>query len=355
MKNAGLLTKCDRIITALTFFKKEVVPPSDAVRRTEVEAMVDRVDGWRKTYRKAKKQAETHSTAASLDAEEAGDGRTMEEMESVLQCQDLWQDFDRACEDVEEDVDVDNKTLSLMTGAIGTRLMFDSVQRPGAVIGLRVSEYRRGREVEGLWVVTVRDHKTSRDGPARLTLTAETKEYVDRYVRTLRLVLDPLDKVDNLLVLPGGRPVSNMNHLMAKLSKMYSIFIPTATELRKKTATMCAVRGTAADVRLLSNQMSHSASTHRRHYEELGTATHAAQAHKVAKSLTGKTKGKRARYPFSEEETRAVHKFFFAEIEQSKSASLEDCRRYLKRHPNPHNRTPKNIQDKVKSIVKYKQ
>ena len=96
MKNAGLLTKCDHIITALTFFKKEVVPPSDTVRRSEVEATVDRVDGWRKTYRKAKKAAETHSTAASLDAEEAGDGRTMEEMESVLQCQDLWKSTELA-------------------------------------------------------------------------------------------------------------------------------------------------------------------------------------------------------------------------------------------------------------------
>ena len=111
-------------------------------------------------------------------------------------------EVDRACQDVEDDELVDNKTLSLMTGAIRTRLMFDSVQRPGAVIGLRMSEYRRGREVEGVWVITVR---ASRDGPARLTLTKHTKEYVDRYVQTLRLVCDPFDKVDNLLVLPGGK------------------------------------------------------------------------------------------------------------------------------------------------------
>ena len=43
----------------------------------------------------------------------------MEEMESVLQCDDLWKDFLDTCDDVEVEEEVDEKTLTLMTGAIG--------------------------------------------------------------------------------------------------------------------------------------------------------------------------------------------------------------------------------------------
>ena len=58
----------------------------------------------------------------------------MKEIESVLQCDDLWKDFLDTCDDVKAEEEVDEKTLTLMTGAIGARLLFDSVQRPGAVV-----------------------------------------------------------------------------------------------------------------------------------------------------------------------------------------------------------------------------
>ena len=47
-------------------------------KRAEVEAAIERVDGWRKTYRRSNK---AHSLAKRMDADE---GKTMEEMESVL-------------------------------------------------------------------------------------------------------------------------------------------------------------------------------------------------------------------------------------------------------------------------------
>ena len=124
------------MITALTFFKKEVVPNTDVRKRAEVEAAIERVDGWRKTYRRSNKALQAHSLAKRMDAEEADEGKTMEEMESVLQCQDLWKDFLDTCDDIEVDEEVNPKTRTLMTGAIGARLLFDSVQRPGAVIGV---------------------------------------------------------------------------------------------------------------------------------------------------------------------------------------------------------------------------
>ena len=178
------------------------------------------------------------------------------------QCDDLWKDFLDTCDDVEAE---EEKVLTLMTGAVGARLLFDSVQRPGAVIDVTLAEYQRAREVRGVWVVTVLEHKTSAQGPACLTLTADTK----RYVQTIRLTNDPFEKLGNLVVLPGGNPVTHLNNLL-EVSRRYSIFIPTSTRLRQKSATLYALRGSDTQVRLVSKLMSHSASTHRRYYEQLG-------------------------------------------------------------------------------------
>ena len=89
-----------------------------------MDATVDRVE--------ENKALQAHSLKR-MD-EEADEGRTMKEIESVLQCDDLWKDFLDTCDDVEAEEEVDEKTLTLMTGAIGARLFFDSVQRPGAVV-----------------------------------------------------------------------------------------------------------------------------------------------------------------------------------------------------------------------------
>ena len=192
---------------------------------------------------------------------------------------------------------------------------------------MTLTEYRRAREVGGVWVVTVQEHKTSAQGPARLTLTAETKRYLDKYVNTIRPMNDPFERSDNLVVLPGGNPIVKLQNLLEKVSRRYGIFIPTSTQLRQKTATMCALRGSDTQVRLVSKLMSHSASTHRKHYEQLGSASHAAEAHKVAKQLSKpdkpnakKPEAKRGRYPFQEEENKRVKKFFAHEIDSGKCA-----------------------------------
>ena len=94
LKPDGLVTKCDRVITALTYYKEEKVEPRDSSRRSEIQATIERVDGWRKTYRKVKKMLGTKALAEHLEED---DGRSVEEIESVLHCQDLWSDFQQLC------------------------------------------------------------------------------------------------------------------------------------------------------------------------------------------------------------------------------------------------------------------
>ena len=227
IKPHGLVTKCDRLITALTYYKKEKVDPKDGSKRSEIQATIERVDGWRKTYRKDNKELRILALAEHLEEED--DGRSVEEIESVLHCQDLWSDFDKLCHVAQTETDIiENSDLTLMTGAIGAILLFESVQRPGAVIGATLDEFRKDKLRDGVWVFTVRDHKTARSGPAQLTLSQEFKARLDAYVSVLRPLCDPFDEVNKLLAVPVGKEVTNLNNLMTRVANHYGIYVPTA-------------------------------------------------------------------------------------------------------------------------------
>ena len=123
-----------------------------------------------------------------------------------------------------------------MTGAIGALLLFESA--------VTLDEFRKAKLRDG---VTVHDHKTARSGPARLTLSQELKGRVDEYVNVLRPLCDPFDNVNKLLTVPVGKEVMNLNNLMTRVARHYGIYVPTATQLRKKTATACALHGTKTE------------------------------------------------------------------------------------------------------------
>ena len=85
---------------------------------------------------------------------------------------------------------------------------------------------------------------------------------VGHYVDIIRLQMDPLGEREQLLILPGPEPIKQMNALMQSLGLIYNINVPTATEFRKKVATVAADKCSSTEVRLLSKQMSHSVETH---------------------------------------------------------------------------------------------
>ena len=99
--------------------------------------------------------------------------------------------------------------------------------------------------------MSVKEHKTSTLGPARLTMTKEDYERVTKYVNTVRRHLD----------LRGVTP------LLKYLEGRYKTAVPTATTVRKALATRAALTCPPGDVRVLAKQMSHYVETHRRKYE----------------------------------------------------------------------------------------
>ena len=52
--------------------------------------------------------------------------------------------------------------LKICTAATAAVMMYESVQRPSAIMGLTVIEYSRAAFVDGVWVILVEEHKTGK-------------------------------------------------------------------------------------------------------------------------------------------------------------------------------------------------
>ena len=55
--------------------------------------------------------------------------------------------------------------------------------------------------VEWVWMINVYDHKTDKQGPARLTLHNEDKQKLDDYVSLVRLGCGPSERAHQALFL----------------------------------------------------------------------------------------------------------------------------------------------------------
>ena len=87
-------------------------------------------------------------------------------------------------------------------------------------------------------VLTVKEHKTGIAGRAKLFLDSPNHCNMHAYATTLRPLLCPHSDVSQLLVLPGGRPITHINNLLQSLGRKYAMKVLTATCLSKIGATV---------------------------------------------------------------------------------------------------------------------
>ena len=127
----GLVTKCDRTVTALMYLKMERTPIQDHRRRAQLNTAIDCVDAWKRTWRADKGKRRMVAIAESMET--VPDMTTTKE---IIQCRPLWDDFDAVCEALEfSNCRVEEVQLKICTGAIAGLLQTQSVQRPSAIIG----------------------------------------------------------------------------------------------------------------------------------------------------------------------------------------------------------------------------
>ena len=112
--------------------------------------------------------------------------------------------------------------------ATGCRNNNGSAQRPSAVMGCNLNEFKERKKRGDVEVILVKEHKTSSGGPARLTMDSRATKVVKAYVNVIR---PRIGEGEKLLLLPtaggGAEPVSRTDTLMSVLEDRYDITIPT--------------------------------------------------------------------------------------------------------------------------------
>ena len=134
--------------------------------------------------------------------------------------------------------------------------------------------------------------------------------------------------------------------------------------MRKIGATCVAENlGDSSQAHLVTRHMAHSANTEAMYYQAIVGDRHAVSAYNTMTALRDKqqavqddgsrddlTPTKQRRRHYSEKDTKLISKYFARHIREGVSASLRECSQFLKLHP--MERSYKNIQDKVKSLMK---
>ena len=123
-------------------------------------------------------------------------------------------------------------------------------------------------------------------------------------------------------------------------------------------------KGECLGVSYVVQGMSHSLNTEATYYQAIVGDSHAARAYSTMKRLQQETPSKQGdssdtsrgictpqrRCPFSQEETDQVKKYFKENIARGVTVSLVECKSFISN--TKLSRTPKNIQDKVRNLLK---
>ena len=341
---AGILTKIDRLVTALDFVLLQKSSANDAERVAEVETARRRMTAWRASLRKDKKR----TTALQLDRERQ-EVYDLSQLTEITRHPGLFSDFDR----LRSKSELSQQDMKLLTAMASAMLLYSSAQRPGAVLNCTLAEYE-ARKFEGdITVITVAEHKTSSCGPARLTLGRKAALLVEAYVEDIRPQIGQGKKLLLLQTDTGAaKAVQRIDPLLAMLEKTYGVQVPPATTVRKAVSTIGAQKLSDPEVRLLSKQLSHSVQTHKKHYEQLDTVAGAAQTHRIVQGLAGPSaKVKQQRKQYTETEIIEITTGFARAIATQRSISLAEAREFLN-HNKKVKRSPKQVQDKVAAIIK---
>ena len=404
----GQIVKLDAIEAGLRFLRLSLLK-DDPTNEYHIKAsrISDSLQGWKATLRKQKtkkrvqRMEDLSSSSLSLD-----------EVDQVLKCQEMWEEYTKVAHQ-HGGGQVSSSTLDLCTTIIATLLTFRSWQRPGAVANATLQEYKQRKEVKTgsdvMTVIRVVEHKTGLSTSAKIVLSPGDFSKLHSYVTCVRPLQDKDNNCPYLLCLSGGKQLNNFHVRFRTLTKRFSLPHLTATRVRKIAATEAALNMSGADAALITRQLSHSVETDVRFYQALSGSHHAATAFHAMEQMR-KTKGEgkpemtknaigakdgvdkaevleergdgmdqgkerkttlheengkisqtqkehelagQKRRRFTQDEEEMVNLYFSDTIQACQTASLEECKTFLENHP--IERSPKQIQDKVKNLIKNQQ
>ena len=112
-------------------------PPNNAPKQAEIASAVERIKLWKPTLRKIKQKKQSISMAEQKDTK-----YDLAQLTSITSHAQMWRDFDRIIRKARENR-ITKEEHKLCTSALSALLLFNSAQRPGAVMGVKLVEFEQ--------------------------------------------------------------------------------------------------------------------------------------------------------------------------------------------------------------------
>ena len=157
---------------------------------------------------------------------------------------------------------------------------------------MTLREYARREQLEDADVISVRDHKTTREhGSVKVVLPKLIAQDLSAYVTYIRPLVNPGNENEEYVFITGsGRP-SNSDHVGKSLNSFWSMgggrgkFGATQCRATASTAIHEDPTTTMADKENLATHLKHRVSTAEKSYKKKKSAAHAVQ---TSRNLIGK-------------------------------------------------------------------
>ena len=157
----------------------------------------------------------------------------------------------------------------------------------------------------------------------------------------------------------GSRPNFLVNHtgsLPSKLptfaqtfAKTYNIVLPNPTMLRKMAGTAAC----SLPQEKVASFLNHSLDTQKRYYRHIESQHDSVHAYELVNAVESAPKKRPAkRRMFTEEQIDTIETYFADNISAGQTILLKDAAIFLESQP-MKGRTVKNIQDKVRTLIKH--
>ncbi len=279
-----ILTKIQRIVMALKYYKFEIVDENDSVSWHRCERVETRYKEWCTALIPAKKMAkQVRLSAATTD-------NPIEECSALMGDEELWSAVRDMFARAELTAPLPREDSRVVVGALMALLTYRNWQRPGICQGATLKEFQGAtKETRGdktTYIIQVVTHKTAvTSGPANMTMTTEDYQMLKRYVKVVRPILDPTGVATHLFLELAGKPVTNFSNATTVLTKRYGRKVPTPTSVRKAGAIVAAKTLSHGELSVVARQMGHSLSTSSQYYQAVVGANQATQAFQLRRSL----------------------------------------------------------------------
>ena len=335
----GRLTKLERTCDALNYLKMGL--RDNPTTLNSISALIDQIGRWKASLRKEKKKLNHKRLEALSDTK-----LDVNKIKNFVENEQMWTEYKSIIAALKSGNTVSEKQLKFAMSAVMLASLFISLQRPGTVKNITLSEIGAAKKIANAYVITVADHKTGIGGVAHLTVSLELYEKMQDYISFVRPHIRNEDNINNVFILPGTK-ITKVSNIIRFMENELKIDIPSATEVRKIGATAVARQCTEEEARIVCKQMSHDPRVAAQYYQAVRGANDAKAAFDTIKTVLGESEPEKTSI-WDTKTSKIVEDKFKAHIDQGKPPKQSECKNLFP------NITAKQVVDKVRTFIRQK-